>query len=59
MKGIIELIIALLLVVIIVYVLTFSSWLWATIRLIQGGIIILLALIALAVFFLGFSDLKP
>lgn len=58
MKGMIQIIIGLLLFVIVLLALTESSWLWATIQLIQGGIIILLFLIGLGLIIFGASELK-
>jgi len=58
MKGFMYIIIGLLLIVIAIFALTYSSWLWATIRLIQGGIIIALVLVGFGLIFLGGSELK-
>ena len=58
MKGLIYLIIGLLLLVVVLYTLTYSSWLWATIRLIQGGLVLLIFFISLGLILLGATELK-
>ena len=59
MKGIIEIIIGLLLIVFTIWILfTYQGW-WAALKdVLQGGIMLLLLLVGLAVIALGVSDLK-
>ncbi len=58
MKGLIKIVVGLIIFVAIVYVLTYQNWLWATLKFLQGGVIVLLFLIGLGFVILGFSDLK-
>lgn len=57
-KEALQIIIGLLFLVGMLYLLTYSSWFWATIHLIQGGIIILLFFIGIGLVLLGASELK-
>ena len=59
MKGIIEIIIGLLLIVFTIWILfTYQGW-WAALKdVLQGGVMLLLLLVGLAVIALGVSDLK-
>ena len=58
MKGFIQIIAGLILLVAVLFTLTYSSWFWATIRLIQGSLILLVFFIALGLILLGASDIK-
>lgn len=59
MKEYIKIIIGLLLILLAIYaVLSWNSWLRATIALLQGGIIGLVVLIGIALVVLGISDAK-
>ena len=58
MKGLIYVIAGLLLIIVALFALMHSSWLWATIRLVQGSIVIALVLIGLGLLFIGASELK-
>ena len=58
MKGLLQMIIGLILIVGVLYILTYSSWFWATVRLVQGGIVLLLFLIGIGLVLLGASELK-
>jgi hypothetical protein len=58
MKSLIQIVVGLLLLVGLLYVLTYSSWLWATIRLVQGGLVVMVFFIALGLVLLGASELK-
>lgn len=58
MKVFIQVIVGLLFLIGALYLLTFSSWLWAAIRLIQGGVVVVLFLIGIGLVLLGASELK-
>jgi len=58
MKGLFQIILGLLFLVIMLLALTSESWLWATIKLIQGGIVIGVALIGVVLVLLGITALK-
>ena len=58
MKGLVQLLIGLLFLVSVMWILTSSSWFWATIRLIQGGLVVLLFFIGIGLVLLGTSELK-
>lgn len=58
MKGFVQIVVGLLLFVIVAYILTYSTWLWATLELLQGGIVLLLFLIGLGFLLIGFSEVK-
>ena len=58
MKGLMQMIIGLILIVGVLYILTYSGWFWATVRLVQGGIVLLLFLIGIGLVLLGASELK-
>lgn len=57
-KGAWYLIIGVLLWIIFLYALTYSSWLWATVKLIQGGITLGLFFLGLGLLILGISELR-
>ena len=65
MKGIIQILIALILVVAVIWLTFFSIWpsfsglLWRSVYTVfLGGLVWLIMLIAVALFFIGFSDLN-
>ncbi len=59
MKEYIKIVIGLLLILLAIYaVLSWNSWLRATIALLQGGIIGLVVLVGIALVVLGISDAK-
>jgi|GEM_PF-4927889 hypothetical protein len=58
MKALFEILIGLLLLVGVFYVMTFESWFWAAIRLVQGGLVLTVFLIAVGLVLLGASELK-
>jgi len=53
-----KVVIGLALVVLGLMLLTYDSWLVATIALIQGGIVIVIILVGLGLIFLGLTELK-
>ena len=58
MKGVVQIILGLAFLVLVLLALTYPSWLLATIKLIQGGIVLLLALAGVVLLLIGLSDLK-
>ena len=58
MNELIKVVTGLILLVIVLFLLTYQGWLKAFITLIQGGIISLLILIALGLILIGLSELK-
>ena len=58
MKGIFQIILGLLFIVLALIALTYNSWLVATINLVQGGIVIFLILIGIVTILLGFAEVK-
>lgn len=58
MKELIKIIVGLLFIIIALFLLTYSSWLSAFVSLIQGGIIVMLFLVALGFILIGFTELK-
>lgn len=58
MKGLLQIVIALLLWVVTFYLLTVPNWLKATISVLRGGIVFGLFFIGLGLLFLGISELK-
>jgi len=58
MRGLIQLLIGLLLIVGVLWVMTSSSWFWATIRFVQGGLVVLVFLIGIGLVLLGAGELK-
>ena len=57
MKGLIQILIGLVFIVVVLFSLTYTSWFWATIRLIQGGLVLLVFFIGLGLILLGASEL--
>lgn len=58
MKGFVQIVIALLLWVVTLYLLTAPNWLQATLTLVRGGIVFALFFVGLGLLFLGISELK-
>ncbi len=58
MKALLQILVGLVLIVGVLFLLTYSSWFWATVHLIQGGIVVLLFLIGIGLVLLGASELK-
>ena len=58
MKGLLQIVVALLLWVITLYILTVPTWLYATLNLLRGGIVFGLFFIGLAFLLLGYNELK-
>lgn len=58
MRGLMQLLIGLLFIVGTLWILTYTSWFWATIRFVQGGLVILLFLIGVGLVLLGASELR-
>ena len=57
-KGFLQILIALLLWVMILYLLTVPNWLQAAVILLRGGIVFGLFFIGLALLLLGYNELK-
>jgi len=58
MKAIIQIIGGLTVIVFVLLLLTYTSWFWATIKLIQGGFIVFLAVIGIVMLLLGISEVR-
>jgi len=58
MKGFIQMIIGLLLWVATIYLLTVPSWLKAALTLLHGGIVFGLFFVGLALFLLGYNEVR-
>ena len=58
MKGLIQVVVGLLLIVAVLYAMTYTSWFWAAVRLVQGGVVILVFLIGIGLILLGASEMK-
>ncbi len=58
MKALIQMMIGLMLIVGVLYVLTYQSWFWAAVKLVQGGLVLLVLLIGIGLVLLGASELK-
>lgn len=58
MKGLVQIVIALLLWVVTLYLLTVPNWLQATLMLVRGGIVFGLFFVGLGLLFLGISELR-
>jgi hypothetical protein len=58
MRAFIQMMAGLLFLVIVLFALTYSSWFWAAVRFVQGGLLILLFLIGIGLVLLGASELK-
>jgi|GEM_PF-3467176 len=57
-KGFLQIIIALLLWIVVLYLLTVPNWLQAALTLLRGGIVFGLFFVGLALLFLGYTELK-
>ena len=58
MKALMQMIVGLIFIVGVLYILTYSSWFWAAVRLIQGGLVLLVFLVGIGLVLLGASELK-
>ena len=58
MRAFIQMLVGLLLLVGVLFALTYSSWFWAAVRFVQGGLLIVLFLIGIGLVLLGASELK-
>ena len=57
-KGFLQIVIALLLWVMVLYLLTVPNWLKAAVTLLRGGIVFGLFFVGLGLLLLGYSELK-
>jgi len=57
-KGLLQIVIALLLWVVTLYLLTVPIWLKAAVTLLRGGIIFVLFFVGLGLLLLGYNELK-
>ncbi len=57
MKSLIEIVLGLMVLVAVIFLLTYSSWLTAFFVVLRGGVIALLFVLAIGLLLLGFSEL--
>ena len=58
MKGLLQIVVALLLWVITLYILTVPNWMYAALTLLRGGIVFGIFFVGLAFFLLGYNELR-